>query len=135
MSVFESIMAKVLHGPGSMKAGPGQATAPPQATPGVAPPGAQQATAVRPPKTVDVEAVLDEMSVRKGKKLDWRHSIVDLLKLLDLDSSMSARKELARELRYSGDLNDSSNMNIWLHRQVMRHLAENGGAVPESLKH
>jgi hypothetical protein len=68
------------------------------------------------------------------QKLDWRHSIVDLMKLLDLDSSLSARKELAKELHYTGDTNDSAAMNIWLHKQVMRKLADNGGKVPEDLK-
>jgi hypothetical protein len=69
-----------------------------------------------------------------GQKLDWRHSIVDLMKLLNLDSSLSARKELAQELHYTGDTNDSASMNIWLHKQVMQKLAENGGKVPDSLR-
>jgi hypothetical protein len=68
------------------------------------------------------------------EKLDWRKSIVDLMKLLKLDSSLTARKELAKELHYSGDMNDSASMNIWLHKQVMQKLAENGGKVPEDLK-
>ena len=69
-----------------------------------------------------------------GQKLDWRHSIVDLMKLLNLDSSLSARKELAQELHYTGDTSDSASMNIWLHKQVMHKLAENGGKVPDSLR-
>ena len=69
-----------------------------------------------------------------GQKLDWRHSIVDLMKLLNLDRSLSARKELAQELHYTGDTNDSASMNIWLHKQVMHKLAENGGKVPDSLR-
>jgi len=69
-----------------------------------------------------------------GQKLDWRHSIVDLMKLLHLDSSLSARKELAQELHYTGDTSDSASMNIWLHKQVMQKLAENGGKVPDSLR-
>lgn len=69
-----------------------------------------------------------------GQKLDWRHSIVDLMKLLNLDSSLSARKELAQELHYTGDTSDSASMNIWLHKQVMQKLAENGGKVPDSLR-
>ena len=74
------------------------------------------------------------MAAKSGQKLDYRRSIVDLLKLLDLDSSLTARKELAKELNYTGDMNDSAAMNIWLHKQVMRKLAENGGKVPDDLK-
>jgi hypothetical protein len=85
-------------------------------------------------QNVDVEAVLTELAGKAGQKLDWRHSIVDLMKLLDLDSSLSARKELAAELHYSGDTNDSASMNIWLHKQVMKKLAENGGKVPADLR-
>jgi hypothetical protein len=69
------------------------------------------------------------------ERLEWRKSIVDLMKLLDLDSSLAARKQLAQELKYSGDTNDSATMNIWLHKQVMTKLAENGGKVPNELKH
>lgn len=85
-------------------------------------------------QSVDVEAVLSGMAAKNGQKLDWKRSIVDLMKLLDLDSSLSARKELAQELHYTGDPNDSAKMNMWLHKQVMQKLAENGGKVPESLR-
>ena len=85
-------------------------------------------------QTVDVEAVLKDMASKSGQKLDYRRSIVDLMKLLDLDSSLTARKELAKELNYTGDTNDSATMNVWLHKQVMRKLAENGGKVPDELK-
>jgi hypothetical protein len=81
-----------------------------------------------------VEAVLTGLASQNKEKLDWRTSIVDLMKLLDLDSSLSARKQLAKELNYSGDTNDSAKMNVWLHRQVMIKLAENGGKVPDSLR-
>jgi hypothetical protein len=84
---------------------------------------------------VDVGAVLDGLAAKNSQKLDWKHSIVDMMKLLDMDSSLSARKELASELHYSGDSNDSAAMNIWLHKQVMQKLAENGGKVPDELKH
>jgi hypothetical protein len=87
-----------------------------------------------PPQSVDVEAVLDEMARKKQEKLNWRTSIVDLMKLLDLDSSLSARKQLAHELHYDGDTDGSAAMNIWLHKQVMIKLAENGGKVPEELR-
>jgi hypothetical protein len=85
-------------------------------------------------QNVDVGAVLDGLASKNSQKLDWKHSIVDMMKLLDMDSSISARKELASELHYSGDTNDSAAMNIWLHKQVMQKLAENGGKVPEELK-
>ena len=89
-----------------------------------------------PPQAgVDVVAVLTAMAAKSGQKLDWKKSIVDLLKLLDLDSSLAARKELASELHYTGDGHDSAAMNIWLHKAVMQKLAENGGKVPDELKH
>jgi hypothetical protein len=86
-------------------------------------------------QSVDVGAVLDGLAAKNSQKLDWKHSIVDMMKLLDMDSSLSARKELAGELHYTGDTNDSAAMNIWLHKQVMQKLADNGGKVPEELKH
>ena len=78
---------------------------------------------------------MDQLAAQTTQKLDWRHSIVDLMKLINLDSSLTARKELAQELHYSGDMNDSASMNIWLHKQVMIKLAENGGNVPAELRH
>jgi hypothetical protein len=83
---------------------------------------------------VDVAAVLTKLDDQNREKLDWRRSIVDLMKLLDLDSGLAARKQLAKELRYSGDMNDSASMNVWLHKQVMQKLAENGGKVPAELR-
>jgi hypothetical protein len=73
------------------------------------------------------------MAAANGQKLDWRHSIVDLMKLVGMDSSLAARKELAADLKYSGDTNDSAAMNIWLHKEVMGKLAANGGKVPPEL--
>ena len=87
-----------------------------------------------PAATVDVAAVLTKLAASNKEKLDWQKSIVDLMKLLNLDSSLAARKELADELHYSGDKNDSATMNIWLHKQVMLKLAENGGKVPDELR-
>ncbi|HLL28894.1 MAG TPA: DUF3597 domain-containing protein [Xanthobacteraceae bacterium] len=84
--------------------------------------------------TVDVSAVLDKAVAAKGEKLDWRNSIVDLMKAIDLDSSLTARKQLAKDLNYTGNTSDSASMNIWLHQQVMNKLAANGGKVPEDLK-
>ncbi len=83
---------------------------------------------------VDVAPILDKAVAAKGEKLEWRTSIVDLMKALDIDSSLSARKELAKELHYDGDTNDSAKMNIWLHKQVMTKLAANGGVLPADLK-
>jgi Domain of unknown function (DUF3597) len=104
------------------------------AAPG-APPAAAAApaaaSAVKP--SVDISDVLDRMASANSEKLDWKHSIVDLMKLVGLDSSLSARKELAADLHYTGDTGDSAKMNIWLHKEVMRKLAENGGKVPADL--
>ena len=79
--------------------------------------------------------MLDGLAGKSSQKLDWRHSIVDMMKLLDLDSSLSARQGLAQELHYTGDTHDSAAMNIWLHKQVMQKLADNGGKVPDDLRH
>jgi hypothetical protein len=87
-----------------------------------------------PISEVDVERILSDLAEKNAQQLNWRTSIVDLLKLLDLDSSLQARKELALELEYAGDTNDSASMNIWLHREVMKTLAANGGKVPAELK-
>ncbi|MEO5824301.1 MAG: DUF3597 domain-containing protein [Gemmatimonadales bacterium] len=81
----------------------------------------------------DVEALLAKRAAAASEPLNWRTSIVDLMKLVDMDSSLSERKELATELGYTGDMNDSAAMNIWLHKQVMRKLAEHGGTVPADL--
>jgi hypothetical protein len=102
------------------------------AAPSAAPPEASPAGAAAQP--VDVEAVLAGLAARNPQPLDWRRSIVDLMKLLDLDSSLPARKELARELGYGGAPDGSAEMNMWLHRAVMRRLAENGGRVPDDLR-
>ena len=83
---------------------------------------------------VDVEQVLTRMQESSGQQLNWRTSIVDLLKLLGLDSSLDARKQLAAELHYTGNTEDSASMNVWLHREVMQKLSENGGKVPDDLK-
>jgi hypothetical protein len=85
--------------------------------------------------TVDVAPILDKAVAAKGEKLAWRTSIVDLMKALDIDSSLGARKDLAKELGYTGDTNDSASMNIWLHKQVMAKLAANGGKLPPDIKH
>lgn len=84
---------------------------------------------------VDVGKVLTDMAATHSEKLDWKYSIVDLMKLLGMDSSLTARKELAKELHFDGDTNDSASMNVWLSKQVMKKLAENGGKLPDDLKH
>lgn len=90
-------------------------------------------TAPSPAAQVDVAASLDKLAKDSGEDLDWKKSIVDLMKLVGLDSSLSARKELADELGYQGDKSDSAAMNMWLHKQVLKKLSENGGKVPETL--
>ena len=97
-----------------------------------APTSAQQ-TAAPTGGAVDIAAVLDAAVKANGQKLDWRKSIVDLMKALDLDSSLGARKELADELGFTGDKSDSASMNIWLHKQVIQKLKDNGGKVPADL--
>jgi len=118
MSIFGSIMSKVF----------GSSAKAEDAAAGTAAAGAVAAGGV------DVEKILQDLADKSGKPSNWRQSIVDTMTLLGLDSSLAARKELAKELGYTGDTNDSATMNIWLHKQVMTKLAENGGKVPDSLK-
>jgi len=117
MGIFSSIMGAIF-GSGSAQA---------QASP--------TAPAAPPAEPVDVAAIVDKAAASKGEKLAWRTSIVDLMKALDLDSSLTARKALAKELNYTGDTNDSAKMNIWLHKQIMDKLAANGGKLPDDVKH
>jgi hypothetical protein len=119
--------------PSAQPSAPAPAPAQPQAQAPAAPAPAPTAPAA-PAQPVDVEAILNAKLQASGQQLNWRTSIVDLMKLLDLDSSLAARKELAAELHYSGDTSDSASMNIWLHKQVMKKLAENGGKVPADLQ-
>jgi hypothetical protein len=134
MSVLGSIVSTIFgHGPTGTQATPSAGNAAPRA--GAPGPSAGSATASGSPSSrLDVEAILTKLASQNKEKLDWRRSIVDLMKLLKLDSSFAARKELAKELHYAGDTNDSAAMNVWLHKQVMIKLAENGGRVPEDLK-
>lgn len=94
---------------------------------------AMAAAAAAPPADVDVDAILSAEAEKAGQPLNWRTSIVDLMKLLGIDSSLDNRKELAQELGYTGALDGSADMNIWLHKAVMRELAANGGKVPADL--
>jgi hypothetical protein len=131
MSIFGNIMSAIF--------GHSSSTAAAVATPAAAAaqPAAQSAPAAAAPAAspVDVAAIMDDLAAKGTQQLNWRTSIVDLMKLINLDSSLAARKELAQELSYTGDTNDSASMNIWLHKQVMTKLAENGGRVPDELKH
>ena len=119
MSIFGKILSALGLGSGSSAAGTGSAAVP-------AGGGAAMSA-------VDVEKVCSDLAAKNKEKLDWKKSIVDLMKLLGLDSSLKNRQELAKELGYKGDMNDSASMNIWLHKQVMTKLAETGGTVPDSL--
>jgi Domain of unknown function (DUF3597) len=141
MSIFGNIMSAIFRHGTSAPAAPttsaGNQAPARQASPATpaGPSTASTSTGAAPGQPVDVEAVLNDLAKKNKEKLNWRTSIVDLMKLLDLDSSLSARKELAQELHYSGDTNDSAAMNVWLHKQVMQKLADNGGKVPADLKH
>ncbi len=132
MGIFGNIMSAIFGSASAAGAAPSATSTSAPAAPGSA--SAPAAPGAAPMSQVDVAAVLTKLAAESKEKLDWRKSIVDLMKLLDLDSSLSARKELAKELHYSGDMNDSASMNIWLHKQVMVKLADNGGKVPEDLK-
>jgi hypothetical protein len=140
MGILSNIFSKIFPSSHAANAPttPGSAT---NAAPGAAAPsstgtGAAQTGTPAPAamSEVDVEKLLDDKAKNAGEKLNWKTSIVDLMKLLDLDSSLNSRKELAKELNYTGDTNDSASMNIWLHRQVMNKVAANGGKVPAELR-
>lgn len=138
MGMFSDLMGKIFHAGANA-----QAPVDANRGPGVPESRVQQAArqgggtlgAPRPmgQSDVDVAATLNRMASSNKEKLDWKHSIVDLMKLVGMDSSLSARKELAKDLNYTGDTNDSAAMNMWLHKQVMKKLAENGGRVPNEL--
>jgi len=132
MSVLGNIMGAIFgHGSAQASASPTVAPAAPKAQASASP---TAAPAAPKPQTVDVAAIVDKAAASKGEKLAWRTSIVDLMKALGLDSSLAARKELAKELHYTGNINDSAAMNVWLHKQVMSKLAENGGKLPADIK-
>jgi hypothetical protein len=137
MGIFDSLKHAIFGGQS-------QAQPPPQPS-AYSPtqPQTQATTTARPSATasaapspqVDIEAVLTGMAARKSEKLNWQSSIVDLMKLVDLNPSLENRKTLAGELGYTGDTQDSASMNIWLHHEVMEKLAAAGGKVPDSLRH
>jgi len=135
MSIFGKIMGAIFGSKASATPPTGGAASGGAASAGTSTGGTGAAPTAAPAQTVDVAPILDKAVADKKEKLDWRHSIVDLMKALDIDSSLAARKELAKELGYSGDTNDSASMNIWLHKQVMAKLAANGGKLPPEIKH
>ena len=138
MSIFGNIASAIFgkgKAPGTTALAPGAPGEP------AAPAPQGTATASGAPATgkamtqADVEAMIKKIADGQSEKLNWQQSIVDLMKLLKLESSLTARKQLAQELGYKGSLDGSAEMNIWLHKQVMTKLAESGGVVPDSLKH
>ena len=136
MSIFGKIMSAILGTsasatPASTPSASGGAAA----STGSSSATASSAATTASGQTVDVAAIVDKAAAASGEKLAWRTSIVDLMKALKIDSSLTARKELAKELGYTGDTNDSATMNIWLHKQVMAKLAANGGKLPPDIKH
>ena len=138
MGLFNNLMSKIFgHATSATATAPGaqtqSATAPEQQAQAQAQAPVAPAAAVAPPPVVDVTAILNDLAKKNPEKLDWKRSIVDLMKLVGMDSSFAARKQLAEELHYTGDPNDSASMNIWLHKEVLRKLAENGGRVPQEL--
>jgi hypothetical protein len=136
MSIFSTILSKIF--PSSHPAvvqstsTPTPAGTAPAGTAGSSQPSPAGSTQNMP--LVDVQAVLNELAQKHAEKLNWRTSIVDLMKLVGMDSSLAARKALAQELNYTGDTGDSASMNIWLHKQVMKKIGENGGKLPDDLK-
>jgi hypothetical protein len=130
MSIFGKIMGAIF----GSSAGAAPAGSAPAGTGSPAGSSSAPSASAAPAQSVDVAAILDKAVAAKGEKLAWRTSIVDLMKALNIDSSFGARKELATELGYTGDSNDSATMNIWLHKQVMAKLAANGGKLPSDVK-
>lgn len=129
MSIFSDIVGQIFH-----KAKPAEPA--PVVEPNPAPESAEAAepaSAPAPLSDIDVTAVMDQLASESSQQLNWRVSIVDMMKLLQVDSGLEHRKQLAAELKYSGDMNDSASMNIWLHRQLMQALAANGGKLPADL--
>ena len=136
MSIFGKIMSAIFGTTANAATTSAGAAAGAGAAPGSATASSSASAApAAPAQTVDVAPILDKAVAAKKEKLEWRTSIVDLMKALDIDSSLGARKELAKELAYTGDTNDSATMNIWLHKQVMAKLAANGGKLPADLKY
>jgi 3-oxoacyl-ACP reductase-like protein len=144
MGLFNNLLSAIWsHAPkaAAPTSAPAAGAAPKAAAPASAPaagattaaPAPAGTTAPAPAAQVDVGAILDGLAAKSSEQLDWKRSIVDLMKLVGMDSSLGARKELAKDLGYSGDMSDSASMNVWLHSAVMKKIAENGGKVPADL--
>ena len=141
MGLFSDMMQKIFHHAAVAEAPQGvpRANAPvahggePSVPTGGGGAGTFTPAPAPPAGPVDVAKTLDALAAANKEKLDWRHSIVDLMKLVGMDSSLAARKDLAGDLKYTGDTHDSAAMNIWLHKEVMKKLAANGGKVPSEL--
>jgi 3-oxoacyl-ACP reductase-like protein len=133
MSIFGSIVSAIFGSSRAAGAAPaaGSAAGPPATAASASAPAV---SAARPMPMAEVEAMIQKIADQQNEKYNWKQSIVDLMKLLKLDSSLSARKQLAQELGYAGALDGSAEMNVWLHQQVMTKLAESGGSVSDSLK-
>lgn len=136
MGLFNTLLTKIFsHASAPAPAATTQSTSAPAATPSAATTAAavSATSASAPAQQVDIAATLNALAAKNSEKLDWKHSIVDLMKLVGMDSSLAARKELADDLHYTGDKSDSASMNIWLHKEVLKKLSENGGHVPADL--
>jgi hypothetical protein len=134
MSIFGKIMSAILGTKADAAPGGSAAPASGGAATSTGSTAAPSSAPAAPAQSVDVAAILDKAVAAQKEKLAWRTSIVDLMKALNIDSSLAARKELAKELGYTGDSNDSATMNVWLHKQVMAKLAANGGRLPPDIK-
>ena len=129
MGMFTDLMSKIFGSSSGASAPAAPAPGQPPATGA----SAGSTAAAQPIQVLDVAAILDRMASEQKQKLNWRHSIVDLMKLVGMDSSLEARRDLAADLKYGGDTKDTATMNVWLHKEVMKKLAENGGKVPPEL--
>ena len=135
MSILGNILGKIFNRDKDKTKAP---SAPQQPAPTSTPVQAPSTTAAAAPapqaqQPVDVAGILDFMNDQRDQKLNWRTSIVDLMKLLGMESSLAERKELADELGYTGDKSDSAAMNIWLHKQVIQKIVDNGGQLPRDM--
>ena len=127
MSIFGTLMSKILGHSARGEAAKENKAAAATSTP------YNPSVSTAAPAQVDIMAVLEDLSAKSTQKLDWKHSIVDLMKLVGMESSLSERRALATELGYTGDQSDTATMNIWLHEQVMKKMSENGGKVPANM--
>ena len=133
MSIFGKIWSKITGHAEAATAGTAGSPRPAGGSNSASMPGVTSSSSSMASAPVDVEAIMTDLESKSGHKSNWRHSIVDLMSLLGMDNSLAERKELAEELGYTGDMNDSATMNMWLHKQVMKQMAANGGKVPANM--